>query len=113
MNEFFSCFITDQSDVLFQSPKMHELMNHIAYKVPEKWFEVGIQLQIDMRTLESFENTYDNNQIRLFAKVFEQWRLDGKLPYTWNTIIITIEAIREYSLADDIRQCMAIGLEVN
>ena len=63
-----------------------------AQKGPVKWFQVGIQLQIDMPILEAYEAEY-SNQMRLFAKVFEHWRREEKLPYTWNTIIIALERV--------------------
>ena len=94
---------TDQSDALYQSPEMHELMTHVAQKRPVKWFQVGIQLQIDMPILEAYEAEY-SNQMRLFAKVLEHWRREEKLPYTWNTIIIALERVDENRIATDIRQ---------
>ena len=97
------CSIADQSDALSQSPEMHELMTHVAQKRPVKWFQVGIQLQIDMPILEAYEAEY-SNQMRLFAKVFEHWRREEKLPYTWNTIIIALERVDENRIATDIRQ---------
>ena len=89
---------------------MHELMTHVARKRPVKWFEVGIQLQIDMLILEAYEAEY-SNQIRLFAKAFEQWRREETLPYTWNTIIAALERVDEHRIATDIRQWLRIQLE--
>ena len=82
---------------------MHELMTHVAQKRPVKWFQVGIQLQIDVPILDAYEAEY-SNQMRLFTKVFEHWRQEKKLPYTWNTVITTLETIEENRIADDIRQ---------
>ena len=82
---------------------MYELMTHVAQKRPVKWFQVGIQLQIDMPILEAYEAEY-SNQMRLFAKVFEHWRQKEKMPYTWNTIIIALERVDENRIAADIRQ---------
>ena len=101
---FLSCLIIDQ---LSQSPEMHELMTHVAQKRPVKWFQVGVQLQIDMPILEAYEAEY-SNQIRLFAKVFEQWRREEKLPYTWNTIITALERVDEHRIASDIRQWLRL-----
>ena len=102
-DHYTSCSITDQSDALSQSPEMHELMTHVAQRRPVKWFQVGIQLQIDMPILEAYEAEY-SNQMRLFAKVFEHWRQEKKLPYTWNTIIIALERVDENRITTDIRQ---------
>ena len=101
------CFDAGQSDALSQSPEMHELMTHVAQKRPVKWFQVGIQLLIDMPILEAYEVEH-RDPMRLFAKVFEQWRREEKLPYTWNTIIIALERIDENRIATDIRQWLRL-----
>ena len=76
-------------------------MTHVARKRPVKWFQVGIQLQIDMPILEAYDTEYSNH-IRLFAKVFEQWRREETLPYTWNTIVTALERVDEHRIATDI-----------
>ena len=40
---------------------MHELMTHVARKRPVKWFEVGIELQIDTPILEAYDAEYSNH----------------------------------------------------
>ena len=82
-------------------------MTHVARKRPVKWFEVGIELQIDIPILEEYEAEY-SNPTRRFAKVFEQWRREEKLPYTWNTIITALERVDEHRIATDIRQWLRL-----
>ena len=90
---------------------MHELMTHVARKRPVKWFQVGIELQIDMPILEAYDTEYSNH-IRLFAKAFEQWRREETLPYTWNTIITALERVDELKIATDIRQWLRIQIQI-
>ena len=88
-----------------QPPTMADLMVHVATKTPTKWYEVGIQLDIDTSTLEAFEQQYRDHQ-RLYSKVFDQWKKEQKLSYTWDTIIIALETIGEQETVSAIRKWM-------
>ena len=85
-------------------------MTHVARKRPVKCFQVGIQLQIDIPILEAYDTEYSNH-IRLFAKVFEQWRREETLPCTWNTIVTALERVDERRIATDIRQWLRIQIQ--
>ena len=78
-------------------------MTHVAHKIPSMWYEVGIQLSITIPTLDAFEEQ-TNKQTRLYIKVFEQWRKEGKVPYTWDTIIKALEDVGERSTAIELRE---------
>ena len=78
-------------------------MTLVAKKIPTKWYEIGILLDIETPTLDSLEaQTMD--QVRLFMKVFNQWKQEGKVPYTWDTIISTLEKADDNSTATNIRK---------
>ena len=85
-------------------------MTHVARKRPVKWFQVGIQLQIDMPILEPYDTEYSNH-IRLFAKVLNNARREETLPCTWNTIITALERVDERRIATDIRQWLRIQIQ--
>ena len=78
-------------------------MNLVAKKIPTKWYEIGMQLEIKVPTLEGFEQQ-TTNQVRLYSKVFDQWEKEQKVPFTWETIISTLEEADENSTATDIRE---------
>ena len=59
-------------------------MTHVAHKIPTMWYEVGIQLAIKISTLDAFEEQ-TNKQNRLYVRVFEQWRKEEQVPYSWNS----------------------------
>ena len=88
-----------------QPPAMADLMSQVARKTPTKWHEVGIQLNIDTSMLDAFEQQTRDHQ-RLYSKVFDQWKKEQKLPYTWDTIIIALETIGETETASVIRRWM-------
>ena len=61
------------------------------------------QLEIETATLETFE-TQTSDQVRLYIKVFNQWKQEQKVPYTWDTIISSLEAVNENETAAKIRE---------
>ena len=76
-------------------------MTHVADKAPTKWHRVGIQLRIQIATLNAFK-TQEDDPTELYIKVFEQWEREQKMPYTWTTIINTLKAVNERKVANDI-----------
>ena len=86
-----------------QAPKIAHLMTFVAQKIPTKWYQIGIQLDIDTSTLDAFE-AQTSDQERLHVKVFNQWKREQELPFTWDTIIAAVEAVGEKSTAASIRE---------
>ena len=86
-----------------QVPKTAHLMTLVAQKIPTKWYQIGIQLEMDTATLDAFE-AQTSDQEQLHVKVYNQWKREQELPYTWDTIIRAVEEIGERSTAAAIRE---------
>ena len=86
-----------------QAPSTADLMTLVAKKIPTKWYEVGVLLDVETPTLDSLE-AQTTDQVRLFMKVFNQWKQEGKVPYTWDTIISTLEKADDNNTATNIRK---------
>ena len=86
-----------------QAPKIPKLMRLVAKKIPTKWYELGIQLEIDIATLRTF-SAQTSDPVELWSVVFDQWRKEQKVPFTWETIIDTLEEADENSTAAGIRE---------
>ena len=84
-----------------QEPQLRDLMTHVAYEAPTMWRQVGIQLRIKTATLNAFK-TQEDDPTELYIQVFEQWKKEQKVPYTWTTIINTLRAVKEREVASDI-----------
>ena len=78
-------------------------MKLVAKKIPTKWYELGIQLEIDIATLRTF-SAQTSDPVELWSVVFDQWRKEQKVPFTWETIIDTLEEADENSTAAGIRE---------
>ena len=95
--------MADKSVVLSRAPSTAELMTLVAKKLPTKWYEIGVLLDIETPTLDSLE-TQTTDQVRLFMKVFNQWKQEAKVPFTWDTIISTLEKADDNNTATNIRK---------
>ena len=95
--------ITEKAAAYSEAPKTSKLISLVAKKVPTKWYEIGSLLDIETSTLDAFE-TMTNDQVRIWIKVFDQWKREQKVPFTWETIIITLVEADENSTAAGIRE---------
>ena len=98
----FRYYFSDKSVHYSQAPTTADLMIHVAKKIPTKWYQVGILLNIKIATLNAFE-AQTTDPFRLCVMVFEEWKREDKVPYTWDTIISTLEAINRKHDAANIR----------
>ena len=62
-----------------------------------------MQLGIETATLDGFK-AQSSDQVELFMRVFEQWKSEATVPYTWDTVINTLEKINEGSTAAEIKE---------
>ena len=88
--------------VYSQAPSIPKLMSLVAKKIPTKWYKIGIQLEIEILALEAFEYQ-TSDQMCLFSMVFDRWKREQKVPFTWETIVTTLEKAEEMSTAAEIR----------
>ena len=102
---FWLSFVNTEinSAALSQSPELSDLMTLIAQKAPVKWLVVGIQLKIELSTLMGFQAQTSDQQL-LYIKVFDQWRREQTVSYTWGSIINALKAVEENKIATNVRQ---------
>ena len=73
---------------LQSEPKLSDLLNEVACKIPNKWYAVGIQLELTHNDLCSWLAANPNGDtMKLFASVFAAWKDRGTGDYSWATII--------------------------
>ena len=79
-------------------PELRDLMNEVAAKIPSRWREVGIQLEISNAKLDCFTSS----PILNFSSVFETWKNDATSPYKWSTLIDALKtpSVNEMRLAE-------------
>ena len=78
-------------------------MNNVAVKIPPKWYNFGVQLNIPTGTLSAVHRHTD---LECFIEVFSIWKCSlSREPISWVTVIAVLESpsIDERKLAADLR----------
>ena len=90
---------------LESEPELSDLMNEVASKVPSKWKQISIQLELTPSDQECFMASSPNDPIQCFTSVFRVWKSRATRPYTWSTVIAVLEApaVDEMRLAQELR----------
>ena len=85
-------------------PELRDLMNKVAAKLPNKWWDVGIELDLTGDELENLRTMYGGNTRQCFTMVFEYWKKRTR-NYSWAAIITALEAplVGEKRLADELK----------
>ena len=90
-------------------------MNELSIVV-DKWFEIGIQLEIKPHILKAFEQQHSKDPRRCLSEMLQYW-LDGKAceasRVNWETIIEALESpsIGEAAFANLLRQNILLQSE--
>jgi len=89
--------------VIFAVPvTLAKLLNLVAARIPSKWKEFGILLNIPSEELEAYPS---HHCTECFTRVFVKWKSNNSPDYTWETVINNLESpiINEKRLAQEIR----------
>ena len=76
-------FVTENK--LQREPTIRELSNKLV-SACNKWYQIGIQLEIENHCLKSISRQKDDDDLCLIS-VFELWNEQHPSTYTWATII--------------------------
>ena len=92
---------------LDSQPKLSDLMNEVAAKIPSKWRDVGLQLGLDQGVLEGIASISPGDTNLYYINVFTRWKNQSSTthPHTWSTLVQALEspAVGERRLADKIK----------
>lgn len=85
-------------------PELRDLMNKVASKLPNKWWQVGLQLDLTADELETWRTLYGGSTAQCFTMVFDTWKKRTR-NYSWAAIITALEAplVNEARLAEELR----------
>ena len=91
---------------LVVAPKVSELMEEVAAKALDQWPNIGIMLDIEQHVLNGFKYQYHSEPRECYSAVFNHWRINTPLPYTWATIVEVLESevVQRNDLAAKIRR---------
>ena len=82
---------------------MRELLRRVASRAMDKWYMVGLELDIEQHQLDTINHT---QPVRCYTEVFRLWQNRAEPPFTWATIIDTLKSpiVGEKRLAMEIEE---------
>ena len=85
----------------------------LTKKAKQKWFELGLALNIDIDALEKLDVKYDNEPIKALTRVYRYWLADkNNLQPTWDKLIAALGKTEEYSIAANVAKEKMVSLEI-
>lgn len=86
---------------------LENLLNLVAARIPNKWYDFGILLSIPPEELDTYPN---HTSTKCFTRIFTTWRSNASPAYTWDTVINVLESptMKEIRLAQEIRRKVTI-----
>ena len=88
INLFIIIYLLD--DPLNEPPNMIDLLDRVASRAIDKWWVLGLELNIPYHQLQSIERDERYPDL-CFLEVFNIWERNSDSPFTWATIV---EALR-------------------
>ena len=77
-----------RSEKPHSTPKLADLMNFVAAKIPEQWREVGIGLGLDSADIKRIEADIPTHKSTpCYLAVFYKWKNKGTKECTWDTLL--------------------------
>ena len=92
--------------IFLEKPQTHDLLRQIA-SINNKWWEIGIELQLSHDFLEGLQQKPYTTMIKLHH-VISEWMKNAQ-SVTWETVINAIEGpiVNDKNKADEIREYLA------
>ena len=93
-----ACFLPHKyigpSPGLHSEPKLSDLMNKVAAKIPSKWRDIGLQLGLNQGVLDGIATISPRDTNLCYSNMFTLWKNKNPTthPYTWSTIVKVLEA---------------------
>ena len=96
---------------LHSEPQLSDLINKVATKIPHKWHEVGIQLNLKHEELRFLRESLPSGAgSQLFASIFTLWKNRRTREYSWATMIEVLKttSVDQTRLAEDLNRELTI-----
>ena len=107
-NNYF-VVISDITSILKETPTQYEL-SYLLIGISNKWYDIGISLQIHRHALDDLKQTQNDNEENLDA-VIDNFLTTQPYSVNWETVITAIESptVNDKVTADLIRQYLNTG----
>ena len=102
-------YVLDISDILKEALDKHDLLNLLA-DIDDKWYEIGLSLNVDNNVLNGLESEKKNNIIKL-NEILQSWMTTKSSPVTWETVITAMKGplVNNVQKAEEIIEYLTKG----
>ena len=107
-NNYF-VVISDITSILRETPTQYEL-RHLFYDIRDKWYDIGLSLQVRRYILDDFNQSQKNDVVKLFD-VIDNFLTTQPSPVTWETVKTAMESpiVNNKEIAKLIHQYLSTG----
>ena len=79
--------------IISDPPTLCDFMEHVAYHVQAKWYDLGLMLHVQSDTLDGYKDRCRGDQLACLERVFEEWRkkTDTEL-FHWSSIVTALQS---------------------
>ena len=91
---------------------MTDLISEVAVRIPSKWFEFGVYLNIPYQSLKLIEIKREKDDLLCFADVFDKWMNNlhvSREPISWATVITVLKSMHEERLVAELEVKFGAG----
>lgn len=83
-------------------------VRRLLHSIPEKWYDIGVELELDTRELDTIRAT-SVDDARCLLCMIKQWLISTKRPPTWSFLAEALRSgpINEEELAEEGRNSTA------
>ena len=85
------------------APTQREFCKMVVMKIPAEWYLFGMFLNIPLNDLDAVATQYHHDPKRCFIEVYKKWESEQPLPFTWSTVINTLDDMDKKQLVRDIK----------
>ena len=78
-------------------PTMKDLNRYVTKKYATKWFDIGLELGLELHTLDAIEADHSQRCVTCFRKTLDMWlKLNGKP--TWKSLEVALTNVERQQL---------------
>ena len=80
---------------------MKELNRYIIKKHATDWYDIGIELGLELETLDIIENDHSHKSVTCFQKTLDKWLKLNNDDATWKTLEVALTNVKRTNLGLD------------
>ena len=94
--ELLICRLTEN-----ERPTMRDLNRYVVRKYAADWYDIGIELGLELGVLDIIENDHHQRSVACFQKTLDKWLKLNSNDATWTTLEVALTNVNRAKLELD------------